>query len=51
VAPTIGDAIGNRIVGAGLSLGSRTLVGPVMLSVHARSPTTALLELNIGHLF
>jgi OMP85 superfamily len=51
VAPSIGDAISSRIVGAGVSLGSHTLVGPVTLSVHGRSPTTALLELNIGHLF
>jgi hypothetical protein len=51
VAPTIGDAFTSRIVGAGVSLGSRTIVGPVMMSVHGRSPSTALLELNIGHRF
>jgi NTE family protein len=51
VAPTVGDAISSRIVGAGVSIGSRTIVGPVMVSVHGRSPNTALLELNIGHLF
>jgi hypothetical protein len=51
VAPTVGEAIDRRIVGVGLSLGSRTIMGPVMLSVHGRSSSTALLELNIGHVF
>jgi hypothetical protein len=51
VAPTVGEAIDARVLGTGLSLGSRTIVGPVVLSVHGRSPAAALLELNIGHVF
>jgi NTE family protein len=50
-APTVSDAIDTRIIGAGFSLGSRTLVGPVIVSVHGRSRSTAVLELNIGHVF
>ena len=49
--PTLGDAIESRVVGAGLSVGSRTIVGPVELRLHGRSPSTALLEFSVGHLF
>jgi NTE family protein len=51
VGPTFGDAVESRVVGAGLSLGTRTLVGPVELRVHGRTPSTALLEFSVGHLF
>jgi hypothetical protein len=51
VGSTLGDAIESRMLGAGLSLGTRTLVGPVQLRVHARSASTALLEFSAGHLF
>jgi NTE family protein len=51
VGPRVGDAIDSRIVGTALSLGSRTLVGPVQVTVHGRSRSTAMLEVNIGHLF
>ena len=48
---TLGDAIESRVLGAGLSIGSRTIVGPVELRLHGRSPSTALLEFSVGHLF
>jgi NTE family protein len=51
VAPTIGEAVTARVVGAGVSVGSRTIVGPVELRVHGRSASTALLEFSVGHLF
>jgi hypothetical protein len=51
VGPTVGQAITSRVLGVGLSVGTRTLVGPVELSVHARSPSTTLLEFSVGHLF
>jgi NTE family protein len=51
VGPTFGDAVASRVMGAGLSLGTRTLVGPVELRVHGRTPSTALLEFSVGHLF
>lgn len=50
-APTIEEAIASRVVGAGLSVGSRTLAGPVEFRVHGRSFSTALLEFSIGHSF
>lgn len=48
---TVGDAIESRVVGAGLSLGTRTLVGPVELSIHGRTFSDALVEFSVGHLF
>jgi NTE family protein len=48
---TLGDAIESRVLGAGLSIGSRTIVGPVELRLHGRSRSTALLEFSVGHLF
>jgi hypothetical protein len=51
VGPTFGDAVESRVVGAALSVGTRTLVGPVELRVHGRSPSTALVEFSVGHLF
>jgi hypothetical protein len=48
---TVGDAFESRVVGAGLSVGTRTLVGPVELSVHGRTFSDALVEFSIGHLF
>jgi NTE family protein len=51
VGPTIGDAIASRVLGAGLSLGTRTIVGPVELRLHGRTPSDAILELSVGHLF
>ena len=51
VGATLGEAIDSRVTGAGLSIGSRTLVGPVELRLHGRSRSTALLEFSVGHLF
>jgi NTE family protein len=51
VGRTLGDAVETRVLGAGLSIGSRTIVGPVELRVHGRSPSAALLEFSVGHLF
>jgi NTE family protein len=51
VAPTLGQAVEGRVLGVGLSVGTRTLVGPVELRLHGRSPSTALLEFSVGHLF
>jgi NTE family protein len=51
VGPTFGDAVASRVLGAGLSVGTRTLVGPVELRVHGRTPSTAILEFSVGHLF
>jgi hypothetical protein len=51
VAATIGDAIDSRIVGAGVAVGSLTLVGPVELRVHGRSIRTGLVEFSVGHAF
>ena len=51
VARTFGDAVESRVVGAGLSIGTRTLVGPVELRVHGRTPSTMLAEFSVGHLF
>jgi hypothetical protein len=51
VGAGVGDAFDTRVVGVGLSLGSRTLAGPVQVSVHGRSRSTAILEINIGHVF
>ena len=48
---TVGDAVESRVVGAGLSVGSRTLVGPVELSIHGRTFSDALVEFSVGHLF
>ncbi len=51
VAPTVYEALSTRIVGMGLSIGTRTIAGPVELRVHGRSPSTAILEFSAGHLF
>jgi NTE family protein len=51
VAATVGDAIDARVVGAGFSVGTRTLAGPVELRVHGRTPAAAMLEFSVGHLF
>jgi hypothetical protein len=51
VASTIGDAVRSRIAGIGLSIGSRTIAGPVALSVHGRSLDHTLAELSVGHSF
>lgn len=48
---TFGDAVESRVVGAGLSIGTRTLVGPVELRLHGRTPGTTLVEFSVGHLF
>lgn len=51
VGRSVDAAIAARTVGTGLSLGTRTLVGPVELHLHGRSPDTARLAFNVGHLF
>lgn len=51
VAARVRDAIDSRIVGSGLSLGTRTLAGPLEIRVHGRSFSTAVLEFNAGHVF
>jgi hypothetical protein len=51
VAPSLGEAVEHRVLGSGLSLGTRTLVGPVELRVHGRSPSAVLVEFSVGHLF
>ena len=51
VGSSLGDAIESRVLGAGLSVGTHTLAGPVELRVHGLSPSTALLEFSVGHLF
>jgi Outer membrane protein/protective antigen OMA87 len=51
VGPTVGQAITSRMVGTGFAIGSRTLIGPVSASVHGRSMSTLMLDLDIGHLF
>jgi NTE family protein len=51
VGRTLGDAIESRALGAGLSIGSRTIAGPVELRLHGRTPSTARLEFSVGHLF
>ncbi len=51
IGPTFGDALGSRVVGAALSLGTRTLVGPVELRLHGRSPSATRLEFSVGHQF
>jgi hypothetical protein len=51
VGATIGDAIETRVLGTGLSVGTRTLVGPVELRLQGRSPTGAFLEFSVGHVF
>jgi NTE family protein len=48
---SLGEAVNSRVLGAGLALGSRTIVGPVELRLHGRSARTALLEFSVGHLF
>ena len=48
---TLGDAIESRVLGTALSVGSRTVVGPVELRLHGRSPSTATLEFSVGHAF
>jgi hypothetical protein len=51
VASSLSDAIESRIVGMGLSAGTRTLAGPLEIRVHGRSFSTMLLEFNAGHIF
>jgi NTE family protein len=51
VAASVSDAIDSRIVGMGLSVGTRTLAGPLEIRVHGRSFSTTLLEFNAGHIF
>jgi NTE family protein len=51
VGPTFGEAVESRVVGGGLSVGTRTLVGPVELRVHGRTPSTVIAEFSVGHLF
>ena len=51
VAPSLGEAVEHRVLGSGLSLGTRTLVGPVELRIHGRSPSAVLVEFSVGHLF
>ncbi len=51
IGPTFGDALASRVLGAALSLGSRTLVGPVELRLHGRSPSETRLEFSVGHQF
>ena len=51
VGPRVSDAIESRVVGAGVSVGTRTLVGPVELSIHGRTFANALVEFSVGHLF
>jgi hypothetical protein len=51
VGRTVGEAVESRILGAGLSVGTRTLVGPVELRIHGRTASTGLVEFSVGHLF
>jgi hypothetical protein len=51
VATGVRDAIDSRIVGMGLSAGTRTVAGPLEIRVHGRSFSTVLLEFNAGHIF
>ena len=51
IGPTFGDALASRVLGAALSIGSRTLVGPVELRLHGRSPSETRLEFSVGHQF
>jgi NTE family protein len=51
VASSMRDAIDSRIVGMGLSVGTRTLAGPLEIRLHGRSFSTTLLEFNAGHVF
>jgi hypothetical protein len=51
VAASMRDAIDTRIVGMGLSVGTRTLAGPLEIRLHGRSFSTTLLEFNAGHVF
>jgi NTE family protein len=51
VASRLHDAIDSRIVGVGLSVGTRTMAGPIELRAHGRSFSTMLLEFNAGHIF
>jgi hypothetical protein len=51
VASSVSDAIDSRIVGMGLSAGTRSLAGPLEIRVHGRSFSTMLLEFNAGHIF
>jgi hypothetical protein len=51
VAPTVSDAVRSRIAGFAFSLGSRTIAGPVELSVHGRSLDNMLVEFSVGHSF
>jgi NTE family protein len=51
VGDTVREAVDTRVVGVGVSLGTRTLVGPVELSVHGRSLPATLVELSVGHVF
>lgn len=51
VGDTVREAMNARVVGAGLSLGTRTLVGPMEFSVHGRSLPATVVELSVGHAF
>jgi hypothetical protein len=51
VGDTIREAVDTRVAGVGVSLGTRTLIGPVELSVHGRSLPATLVELSVGHVF
>jgi hypothetical protein len=51
VGATIGDAIETRVIGTSLSVGTRTLVGPVELRLQGRSRAGAFLEFSVGHVF
>ncbi|MFL5605933.1 MAG: patatin-like phospholipase family protein [Gemmatimonadaceae bacterium] len=51
VAATVNQAIDSRIVGLGLSVGTRTLAGPLEIRVHGRSFSTMRLEFSAGHIF
>jgi outer membrane protein assembly factor BamA len=51
VAATFSEATRSRVVGLGLSVGSRTLMGPVVVSMHGRSMTDVVGELGVGRVF
>jgi NTE family protein len=51
VASNVNDAIASRIAGAGISVGTRTIAGPLEIRLTGRSFSTGLLEFNAGHIF
>jgi hypothetical protein len=51
VASRLRDAVDSRIVGLGLSVGTRTMAGPLEIRLHGRSTSTMILEFNAGHIF